>query len=62
MLHHVFGYRFRIAPELHALRFKATLRDESLNEFLSLLSSISPQLSYQVDAVDKVVKLVKAAE
>lgn len=57
-----FGYRFQIAPELHALRFKATLRDESLNEFLSLLSSISPQLSYQVDAAGKVVKLVKAAE
>lgn len=54
-----FGYRFQIAPELHQLSFKATLRDESLNEFLSLLCSITPQLSYRIDATHKVVELVK---
>ena len=57
-----FGYRFQIAPELHQLSFKATLRDESLNEFLSLLCSITPQLSYRIDATHKVVELVKLEE
>lgn len=57
-----FGYKFQIAPELQTLRFKATLRDESLNEFLSVLGNISPQLSYQVDVTNKVVTLVKTSK
>ena len=54
-----FGYQFQIASELQQLSFKATLRDESLNEFLSLLCSVAPQLSYSIDVDNKVIRLTK---
>lgn len=52
-----FGYRFILNPELQKLTYKATLRDESLNEFLALLTNITPQLSYKIDSVQKTVEL-----
>lgn len=52
-----FGYRFQIAPELRSLRYKATLREESLTEFLQLLRSITPQMHCKVDSVNKIVTL-----
>ena len=52
-----FGYHFHISPDLHDLRYKATLREESLTEFLQLLKSITPQMQYVVDTVHKTVTL-----
>ena len=52
-----FGYHFYISPELHDVRYKATLREESLTEFLQLLKSITPQMRYEVDTVNKTVTL-----
>ncbi|MCD8182715.1 MAG: FecR domain-containing protein [Bacteroides sp.] len=52
-----FGYKFEIAPELQKMSYKATLRDESLNEFLAALDSITPQMSYRIDANRKIVKV-----
>lgn len=52
-----FGYHFYISPELHDVRYKATLREESLTEFLQLLKSITPQMCYEVDTVNKTVTL-----
>lgn len=54
-----FGYVFDIAPEVRKMSYKATLRDESLNEFLAALDSITPQLSYHIDVNRKVVKIEK---
>lgn len=54
-----FEYNFLIAPEIQNISFKATLRDESLNEFLSLLCTISPQISYSIDTNYKTVNLFK---
>lgn len=54
-----FGYKFEIAPELQKMSYKATLRDESLNEFLAALDSITPELSYQIDVNRKIVKVKK---
>ena len=44
-----FGYTFTIAEELKNVTYRATLRDESLHEFLSVLSDITPQLTYRID-------------
>lgn len=55
-----FGYRFRIAPELRDVRYKATLREESLSEFLQLLHGITPQMCYEIDTAAKEVVLVTA--
>ncbi len=57
-----FGYQFQIDSALQHLSFKATLRNESLNEFLSLLCNISPQLTYSIDTNHKIVKLIKKQE
>ena len=54
-----FGYKFEIAPELQKMSYKATLRDESLNEFLAALDSITPQMSYCIDVNRKIVKVKK---
>ena len=54
-----FGYKFEIAPELQKMSDKATLRDESLNEFLAALDSITPQMSYCIDVNRKIVKVKK---
>lgn len=54
-----FGYKFEIAPEMHAMSYKATLRDESLNEFMAALDSITPQMSYCIDVNRKIVKVKK---
>ena len=54
-----FGYKFEIAPELQKMSYKATLRDESLNEFLAALDSITPQMSYYIDVNRKIVKMKK---
>lgn len=54
-----FGYKFEIAPGLQKLSYKATLRDESLNEFLAALDSITPQMSYYIDVNRKIVKVKK---
>ena len=54
-----FGYKFEIAPELQKMSYKATLRDESLNEFLAALDRITPQMSYYIDVNRKIVKVKK---
>lgn len=54
-----FGYKFEVAPELQKMSYKATLRDESLNEFLAALDSITPQMSYHIDVNRKIVKVRK---
>lgn len=54
-----FGYNFEIAPELQKVSYKATLRDESLNEFLAVLDSITPQMVYYIDVNRKIVKVEK---
>lgn len=55
-----FGYKFEIDPELQKMRYKATLRDESLNEFLAALDSITPQMSYYIDVNQNMVKVKKS--
>ena len=50
---------FEVAPELQKMSYKATLRDESLNEFLAALDSITPQMSYHIDVNRKIVKVRK---
>lgn len=52
-----FGYRFTLSDGLQDMTYKATLRDESLNEFLNLLTSITPQLHYRIDPTAKTVEL-----
>lgn len=54
-----FGYKFEIAPEMQAMSYKATLRDESLNEFMATLDSITPQMSYSIDVNRKIVEVKK---
>ena len=50
---------FNHHPELQKMSYKATLRDESLNEFLAALDSITPQMSYCIDVNRKIVKVKK---
>lgn len=54
-----FGYTFRIAPEVKELSFKATLREESLNEFLQILSHITTDITYQVQEQNKTVDIYR---
>lgn len=54
-----FGYTFRIAPEVKELSFKATLREESLNEFLQILDHIAPNIGYRVEEQQKTVDIYR---
>lgn len=54
-----FGYAFHIAPEVKELSFKATLREESLNEFLQILSHITPEIGYRVEEQSKTVEIFR---
>ena len=54
-----FGYTFRIAPEVKELSFKATLREESLKEFLQILSHIAPNIGYRADEQEKTVEIYR---
>lgn len=54
-----FGYTFEIDSALRKRSYKATLRDESLNEFLAALDSITPEMSYTIDVNRKIVKVKK---
>lgn len=52
-----FGYTFRIAPELQGLTYKATLRDESLTEFMGILARLTPGINYRISDQDKTVEI-----
>lgn len=54
-----FGYTFRIAPEVKELSFKATLREESLNEFLQILTHITSDIGYRVQEQQKTVDIYR---
>lgn len=54
-----FGYTFRIAPEVKELSFKATLREESLNEFLQILTHITSDIGYRVQEQHKTVDIYR---
>lgn len=54
-LYRHFGYTFIIAPELQKLTYKATLRDESLTEFVGILNRITPNIHYQIQEKSKTV-------
>lgn len=54
-----FGYTFRITPEVKELSFKATLREESLNEFLQILDHITPNIGYRVEEQQKTVDIYR---
>lgn len=52
-----FGYAFRIAPELERLTYKATLRDESLTEFMGILARLTPDIRYRISEREKTVEV-----
>ncbi|MCC8170182.1 MAG: FecR domain-containing protein [Parabacteroides sp.] len=52
-----FGYAFRIAPELQRLTYKATLRDESLTEFMGILARLTPNIRYRISEREKTVEV-----
>lgn len=54
-----FGYTFRLSPEMERVTYKATIRDESIAEFLKILEHITPDMTYQIDTDKKAVFIGK---
>lgn len=52
-----FGYTFRIAPDLRELTYKATLRNESLAEFMAILARLTPDIRYRISEQEKSVEV-----
>lgn len=57
-----FGYTFHISPEMEDVTYKATVRDESITEFLNILVHITPDMTYQIDADKKTVYVGKESD
>jgi len=56
-LYRHYGYTFIISPECDKMHYKATVRDESINEMLSLFKLATPELRYNIDNEKKTVRI-----
>ena len=52
-LYRHYGYQFLLSSSAKKLKYKATLRDESLDEFLSTLKFLSPGIRYRINHEQK---------
>lgn len=56
-LYRHFGYTFVLTDEVKRMVYKATIRDESLQEFLEILEAVTPQLVTRTDKESRTVFL-----
>ena len=54
-----FGFSFEIAPNCQNQSYRAHLEQESLKEFLDLLSAVTPDMRYRIDYDSKTVHIFK---
>lgn len=61
-LYRHFGYKFMTNSTCGEMRFRATFKGESLNEFLGIIKRIAPSIRYQVDEPSRTVTMTAISQ